>query len=66
MERIPIVVVYKKKWGSKHWIKVFRDLRSVDPLISTRSKHLPVGAEIVQLGVGEGFEKTWKKKYKIK
>lgn len=66
MERPTIVVVYKKKWGSKHWMKIFKDLRSVDPLISTRSKHLPPGSEIVQLGVGESFEKTWKKKYKIK
>lgn len=66
MPNIPIVVVYKKKWGNKHWMKIFTDLRSVDPLISTRSKHLPEGAEIVQLGVGTSFEKTWKKKYKIK
>ena len=64
-DKTPIAVVYKKKTGSKYWIKVFTDLRCPDPLITNKSKKLPEGAEIVEIGVGENFISSYKKKYKI-
>ena len=64
-DRTPIAVVYKKKSGSKYWLKVFTDLRCPDPLITTRSKKLPEGAEIIDIGVGSSFEQIYRKKYKI-
>lgn len=64
-EYTPIVVAYKKKTGKKVYIKVFTDLRCVDPIISPRSKKLPEGAIILELGVGKRFEDTYKKKYKL-
>ena len=35
-KQTPIAVVYKKKSGSKYWLKVFTDLRCPDPLITNR------------------------------
>lgn len=64
-EKTPIAVVYKKKTGSKHWLKVFTDLRCPDPIITNRSNKLPEGAEIIEIGVGSKFAETYKKKYKI-
>ena len=64
-DKTPIAVVYKKKTGSKYWLKVFTDLRCPDPIITNRSTKLPEGAEIVEIGVGEGFISSYKKKYKI-
>ena len=61
----PIAVVYRKKTGTKHWLKVFTDLRCPDPLITNKSKKLPEGSEIVDIGVGKNFEKLYRKKYKI-
>jgi hypothetical protein len=63
--RPTIVVAYKKKFGSKVWIKIFNDLPCPDKIISPKSKLLPVGAEILDLGVGSGFEEKYKKKYKL-
>jgi len=66
MVRPTIVVTYKKKWGSKIWMKIFKDLRCPDPIIAKRSKkYLPEGSEILDIGVGEAFEDIYKKKYKI-
>jgi len=65
-ERTPIAVVYKKKSGSKYWLKVFTDLRCPDPLITNKSKKLPEGEEIIEIGVGSGFIELYKKKHKIK
>jgi hypothetical protein len=39
--RIPIAVAYKKKSGSKVWVKEFTDLPSPDKLITNRSTLLP-------------------------
>jgi hypothetical protein len=64
-EQTPIAVVYKKKSGSKFWLKVFTDLRCPDPLITNRSTKLPEGSEIVEIGVGSKFEAFYKNKYKI-
>lgn len=64
-EQTPIAVVYKKKTGTKYWIRVFTDLRSPDAIITNRSKKLPEGCEIIEIGVGSSFEELYKKKYKI-
>ena len=63
--RPTIVVAYKKKFGNKVWLRVFTDLSCPDKIISSRSKLLPEGAEILELGVGRDFESKYKKKYKI-
>lgn len=63
--RPTIVVAYKTKWGKKVKLKVFNDQPSPDKIISSRSKLLPEGSEILELGVGKGFEKRYKKKFKI-
>ena len=64
-EQTPIAVVYKKKSGSRYWLKVFTDLRNPDPLITKKSNKLPEGADIIEIGVGQKFISTYKKKYKI-
>jgi hypothetical protein len=64
-ERPTIVVAYKRKWGKKVMLKVFNDLPCPDKIISSRSKLLPEGSEILDLGVGEGFIEKYKKKHKI-
>jgi hypothetical protein len=59
-----IVVAFKKKWGSKVWLKTFDNLRCPDPIIAKRSKkYLPEGAEILAIGVGKAFEDLYRKKY---
>ena len=63
IEYTPIVVAFKKKTGTKVWIKTFTNLRTPDPLITNRSKLLPEGSEIVDLGVGSYFEEKYRKKY---
>lgn len=63
--RPTIVVAYKTKWGKKVKLKVFNDLPCPDKILSTRSKLLPEGADILELGVGENFIKRYKKKFKI-
>ena len=64
-DKTPIAVVYKKKTGTKYWLKVFTDLRCPDPLITKKSNKLPEGADIIEIGVGQKFISTYKKKYKI-
>ena len=63
MEYIPISVAYKKKTGTKVWVKTFTDLRCPDPLITNRSTKLPEGSEILEIGVGSRFEERYKQKY---
>ena len=62
-EQTPITVAYKKKTGTKVWIKTFKDLRSPDRLITNRSNLLPTGSEILEIGVGSKFEAYYNKKY---
>lgn len=64
-EHVPIAVVYTKGAGFKKYLKVFNDLRCVDPVIAPRSKKLPSNANIVDIGVGSCFEEKYKKKYKL-
>lgn len=63
--RPTIVVAYKRKWGKKVVLKIFNDLPCPDKIISSRSKLLPEGSEILDLGVGEGFIEKYKKKHKL-
>ena len=60
---IPIAVAFKKKWGSKVWVKEFTDQRTPDKIISKRSNKLPKGSEILEIGVGSGFYEKYIKKY---
>lgn len=63
--RPTIVVAYKRKWGKKVMLKIFNDLPCPDKIISSRSKLLPEGSEILDLGVGKGFVEKYKKKHKL-
>lgn len=61
IERTPIAVVYQLK--NKTYVKEFTDLVCPDPLITNRSKLLPEGAEIIQIGQGSSFFKQYESKY---
>lgn len=61
VERIPIAVAYK--YRRKMYVKEFTNLRYPDPIISPKSKKLPQGSEIVQIGVGKVFFNQFKSKY---
>jgi len=63
MKYTPIAVAYRKKTGTKVWVKEFTDLRCPDKLISNRSKLLPEGAEILLIGVGSKFFKLYSSKF---
>ena len=63
--RPTIVVAYKRKWGNVVRLKIFNDLPCPDKIISSRSKLLPEGSEILEMGVGKGFIEKYKKKFKI-
>jgi len=60
---IPRAVAYRKKTGKKVWVKEFTDLPYPDKLLTKRSKLLPEGSEIVELGVGKNFYEKYCKKY---
>jgi len=63
---IPIAVVYTKGAGIKKYLKVFRNVRTVDKIIAPRSKaYLPANANILEIGQGSIFEEKYKKKYKL-
>ena len=65
VERPTIVVVYKKKWGNKVYMKVFTDQPTPDKILLENTKLIPKGAEILDLGVGESFVKRYKSKHKL-
>ena len=64
-ERTPIAVVFKKKYGKKPILKVFKDQRCPDRILSTRSPILPKDCEVLEVGVGTRFESIYKNKYKL-
>ena len=64
-ERTPIAVVFKKKYGKKPVLKVFKDHRCPDRILSTRSPVLPKDCEVLDVGVGSRFESIYRKKYKL-
>ena len=49
---------------TKKYMKIFKNTL-IDKIIDNRSRAIPKGATIVDLGVGKGFKKLWKKKHKI-
>ena len=63
-KQVPISVAYKRKSGSKVWVKKFEYLLSPDKIIANRSKYLPEGSEIIEIGVGVRFFNQYTTKYK--
>jgi hypothetical protein len=61
--QIPISVAFRKKSGTKVWIKTFTDQKTPDRILSTRSNKLPKGCTVLEVGVGSVFEGIYKKKY---
>ena len=49
----------------KPWLKIYTDEATPDKIVSTRSRLLPPGAEILELGIGKSFVKRYKQKYKL-
>lgn len=64
--RISVVIKEVIKKREKISIKTFTDLSCPDKLISSRTKLLPKGCEILEIGVGERFLKDYQKKYRKK
>ena len=63
-KNIPIYVVTKGQRGRMK-LRVFKDLRCPDPLITKRSSKIAYYDEIVALGVGKRFREIYKKKYNL-
>jgi hypothetical protein len=65
-KKIPTVVVYKKPTGKKYYMLITED--GVDTIInpSKRKPLIPSNFEIVDIGLGESFIKSFKKQYDIK
>ena len=61
-----IVAVYKtsNRANAKKFMKIFKNTL-IDKVLDSRSRAIPKGAKIVDLGVGKGFKKKWKQKHKI-
>ena len=57
------VVAYIPPRGRKVRVEAFDD--HVDKLIAPRSQKIPQGSNILQIGVGESFIESFKKKYKV-
>jgi hypothetical protein len=64
-EQTPIVVVYLQPRKRKPEMKIFRDLKTPDTLITNRSNKIPRDSEILDIGVGKKFKALYKKKHKI-
>jgi hypothetical protein len=68
LNRIPDVVVVHKgaRKNSKLQIKIFKNTRVDDILDSTRKRPLiPNENQILEIGIGSGFEEKYRKKYKL-
>lgn len=68
LNKLPnIWIVYKGvRKNSKPKLQVFTDTR-VDDIIemSKKSPLVPINVEIIDVGIGDGFEEIFKKKHKI-
>lgn len=64
--KIPTVVVYKKPTGKKYYMLVTES--EVDTILNPpkRKPLIPEGCDIVDIGIGESFIKSFKKQYNIK
>ena len=65
-KKIPTVVIYKKPTGQKHYMMISE--LGVDDIIdgSKRKQIIPSNFEIIDIGIGESFIKSFKKLYSIK
>lgn len=64
---LPVVVVHKgPRKNSKIELSIFTDIR-VDDIIDNNKRKPPIPHEheILEIGVGSGFEKRYKEKYKL-
>jgi hypothetical protein len=64
----PVVIVFKTSNRSNAKIKLKKfKTKNIDEVLdaSIPLPGIPDGAEILELGVGEKFEKFWNKKYKL-
>lgn len=64
-----LVVVYKKgKSGKRNYMQVFLKEKTPDRLLNLRARKplIPNNYIIEEIGIGTGFIKKWKQKYKIK
>jgi len=65
-KKLPVVVVYKKPTGKKHYMLV-TESHIDDILDKTKRKQLiPSNFDIIDIGLGETFVETFKKQYDIK
>lgn len=64
-KKLSVVVVYKKPTGKKHYMMITE--LSIDDIIdnSKRKPLIPNNYEIIDMGVGESFIKSFKKLYDI-
>jgi hypothetical protein len=64
----PVVVVYKtsNRKNAKLKLEVYHNVR-VDDILDTNKRKpiIPYESEILEIGIGRGFEETYKKKYKL-
>jgi hypothetical protein len=67
MDKPPIVVVYKKKRGKRHYMKVLKDM-VVDDVLNGRKRKPPIPDEyeLIEVGWGEYFIEKYKEEYNIK
>jgi hypothetical protein len=65
-KKLVTVVVFKKPTGKQHHMMITES--SVDDIIdnSKRKPLIPNNYEIVDMGIGESFIKSFKKQYNIK
>lgn len=65
---IPLVVVYKTifRKKEKYHLVVLENTR-IDEVLDSKKKNpiIPNEAEIIEIGVGLGFEEKYKKKFKL-
>lgn len=58
-----VAVAYKKPKGRKVYVEQF-DLINPDPINKLKgTKYIPLGSEILDMGVGERFYNDYKKKW---
>jgi len=64
-KKLSVVVVYKKPTGKKHYMMITES--SIDDIIDggKRKPLIPNNYEIIDMGVGESFIKSFKKLYDI-
>lgn len=67
MSKPPVVVVYKKKRGKLHYMKVMENTEPDDVLNNRKRKpQIPHEYEIIEVGWGEYFIDKYKEEYNIK